>query len=556
MTSSPAQNFAAQLLAALAQAGAQRIFLAPGARSQSLAIAAGQLAEAEAVELVVRLDERGVGFAALGAALASGEPSVVITTSGTAVANLHPAVLEAHHSGVPMILLTADRPEELRGVGANQTTHQVGIFADAVRACVDVPAPTEQPASDLVANPEIADHIVELAAEAYALSIGLTSRNGATPRPGPVQLNLQFREPLSAVVPAADAFLSAANGEAVEARLAALAASATRQAAPNFALVDAAIPTVVVAGAESGPAAVELAESWGWPLLAEPSSGARFGGNAVLAYRPLLEQRPDLAQRIGRVVVFGKPTLSRAVIGLFKRLDIEVFVVRDSRLEDFNVGGRAQHVDEVSVSHEVDGEWLAEWLLADKQLRLAQPVDGELTRRELIEAVWEATGEEVLVLGASRLIREAEVWAPAKIASVFSNRGLAGIDGTIATALGIAQATGRKTRVLIGDLTALHDAGSLAANPLADTLPRPAAEPDVQIIVGNDHGGAIFAGLEPAKLLPKGQFERLFSTPQSVDFESLAKAYGWGFRRITDEDDLRRSLELEGRWLFEVVLER
>ncbi|MEY4437353.1 MAG: hypothetical protein RL100_817, partial [Actinomycetota bacterium] len=137
----PAQNFAAHLLAALAKAGVRNFFLAPGARSQALAIAAGQLADAAKINLHIRLDERSLGFNAIGAALASGEPSVLITTSGTAVANLHPAVLEAHHSGVPLILLTADRPHELRGVGANQTTNQIGIFADAVRECIDVPAP-------------------------------------------------------------------------------------------------------------------------------------------------------------------------------------------------------------------------------------------------------------------------------------------------------------------------------------------------------------------------------------------------------------------------------
>jgi 2-succinyl-5-enolpyruvyl-6-hydroxy-3-cyclohexene-1-carboxylate synthase len=555
VANSPAQVFAAQLLAGLAQAGAQRVFLAPGARSQALAIAAGQLAEAEAIELAVRLDERGLGFAALGAALASGEPSVVVTTSGTAVANLHPAVLEAHHSGIPMILLTADRPVELRGVGANQTTNQVGIFADAVRACVDVPAPTESLLIGSGDDAELSSEVVDLIAEAYALSIGLIGKDGQTPRPGPVQLNLQFREPLSSITPAADGFLSAANGEAVAARLAAIAAGAAKQPAPKFAIVDAAVPTVVVAGAESGPAAVELAESWGWPLLAEPSSGARYGGNAVLAYRLILEQRPEISERIGRVIVFGKPTLSRAVMALFKRLEIEVFVVRESRLEDFNVGGRAQHVDEVTVSHEVDGAWLTEWLIADQEIRLSAPANGELSRRELVEAVWEATTEENLVVGASRLIREADTWAPAKIAAVYANRGLAGIDGTISTAMGIAQATGRKTRVLVGDLTALHDASSLAANISLDVLPA-MQRPDMQIIIGNDGGGSIFAGLEPAKLLAKEQFERLFATPQDVNFADLAKAYNWDYRLIKDEAALRRALDMSGRWIFEVRLER
>ena len=143
MAESASQIFAANLLAAFAGSGIDQIFLAPGARSQALAIAAGQLAEADRVDLFVRLDERSMAFSALGSAMASGKPALVITTSGTAVANLHPAVLEAHHSGVPMILLTADRPHELREVGANQTTKQVGIFDDAVRVVFDVEAITK-----------------------------------------------------------------------------------------------------------------------------------------------------------------------------------------------------------------------------------------------------------------------------------------------------------------------------------------------------------------------------------------------------------------------------
>ena len=193
MTSnSPAQAFSATLLAALANAGVRNFFLAPGARSQSLAISAGQLADANKIKLHIRLDERSLGFTALGAALCSGEPSVIITTSGTAVANLHPAVLEAHHSGVPLILLTADRPHELRGVGANQTTNQIGIFADAVRECVDVPAPN--------GNDGELREAAELALNAIAVAMGYDGD-----QPGPVQLNLAYREPLSAIEPNAAA---------------------------------------------------------------------------------------------------------------------------------------------------------------------------------------------------------------------------------------------------------------------------------------------------------------------------------------------------------------
>ncbi|MEY4980980.1 MAG: hypothetical protein RL174_318, partial [Actinomycetota bacterium] len=245
----PAQVFAAHLLATLAKAGVREFYLAPGARSQALAIAAGQLAEAGKINLHVHLDERSLAFNALGAAMTTGEPSVIITTSGTAVANLHPAVLEASHSGIPLILLTADRPHELRGVGANQTTNQVGIFADAVRECIDVPAPNGADGDRTEA--------VELAISAISTALGF---DGV--QPGPVQLNLAFREPLSSLEP---------NAAALSPSYAFPQEFTPR---PDFAVLDAAIPTVVVAGANAGESAVELAESFGWPLFAEPSSGA------------------------------------------------------------------------------------------------------------------------------------------------------------------------------------------------------------------------------------------------------------------------------------------
>jgi 2-succinyl-5-enolpyruvyl-6-hydroxy-3-cyclohexene-1-carboxylate synthase len=527
-SSSPAQVFAAHLLAALAKAGIRNFFLAPGARSQSLAIAAGQLAAAGKIELHVRLDERSMGFQALGSALASGEPSVIITTSGTAVANLHPAVLEAHHSGVPMILLTADRPHELRGVGANQTTNQVGMFADAVRECFDVPAPNGH-------DREFSE-AVQLAIDAVSISMGYDGD-----QPGPVQLNLGFREPLSALEPNA----ATLNPQ--------IQLPEVFEPIPEFAMLTAEVPTVVIAGAGAGDDAVELAEAFGWPLFAEPSSGARSGANAILGYRNLLDeagQWAELAGQIGRVIVFGKPTLGRAAIKLMFNPDVEMVVVRSRHMGHFDVSRRAGRlVDEITVDNEVDFEWLENWRRADAEHILANPVSGELDRRALVEKVWEATnGADQLVLGASRLIREADVWAPAKALRVFSNRGLAGIDGTVATASGVALIAGEgTTRVLLGDLTLLHDAGSLAVD-----LTEP--EANIQVIVGNDGGGSIFSSLEMAKTLDEQSFTRLFKTPQSVDLWHLAQAYGWAYARVENLGQLDEALATTGRILVDVRL--
>lgn len=519
---SPAQAFAAQLLAALAKAGIRNFFLAPGARSQALAIAAGQLADAGKIDLHVRLDERSLGFTALGAALASGEPSILITTSGTAVANLHPAVLEAHHSGVPLILLTADRPHELRGVGANQTTNQINIFNDAVRECVDVPAPN--------GNDGEAREAVQLAMNAISVAMGYDGE-----QPGPVQLNLAFREPLSATTP------NAAELNPI------IELPDIFEPHPEFAMLDGALPTVVVAGAGAGSDAVELAEAFGWPLLAEPSSGARHGANAIIGYRRILEGH-DLAQEIRRVIIFGKPTLGRAVIRLLFNEQVEVVVVRSKVMGHFDVSRRASKVvDEIAIDNEVSFEWLERWRMVDAELATA--ASNNLDRRTLVDAVWEATnGPDQLLLGASRLIREADAWAPAKLLSIYSNRGLAGIDGTVATATGLALIEREgTTRALIGDLTLFHDASSLAIDPLDGDL-------NIQIVVGNDAGGTIFAGLEMAESLDAKTFERLFTTPQQIDIWHLAQAYGWNYIRVESVDELHKALATTGRALIDVRL--
>ena len=535
---SPAQVFAAQLMASFAKLGVRQVFLAPGARSQSLAIAAGQLAAAGLIDLHVHLDERSLGFNALGSALGSGEPSIVITTSGTAVANLHPAVLEASHSGVPLILLTADRPAELRGVGSNQTTNQVGIFGDAVRDCVDVPAPTEADVDEAGLR-----EVSALAARAVSISLGSTSP-AASPaadellRPGPVQLNLCFREPLSATAPnAAELVVSVALPERAKPE-------------PRFAVLSASVPTVVVAGAGAGEHAVEFAESYGLPLLAEPSSGARYGSNAILHYRALLADNTALVGEIGRVVVYGKPTLGRAAIALLKREDVEVIVVRSATMGHFDVSRRAiAQVDELVFDDEVPFKWLAKWRELDAAVVSSEPA-GQLGRTSIVREVWAATdGQDDLVLGASRMIREADAMAPAKAIRIFANRGLAGIDGTIATANGIALHNPEgTTRVLLGDLTLFHDAGSLAGDALSTR------DTNLQLIVVNDGGGSIFESLEMASQLETEAFDRLFRTPQQVDIWGLAGAYGWQHQLVKNLDELRAALASSGRVIIEIDL--
>ncbi|NBR65097.1 MAG: 2-succinyl-5-enolpyruvyl-6-hydroxy-3-cyclohexene-1-carboxylic-acid synthase [Actinobacteria bacterium] len=516
---SPAQVFASHIIAELALWG-RDFWLSPGARSQSLAIAVAQLSEAGLANLYVRLDERSLGFSALGAAVYGG-PQVIITTSGTAVANLHPAVLEAHHSGIPLILLTADRPDELRGVGSNQTTNQVGIFSDAVIECIDVPAPTLQELDQL---PQKAKELVE---KAVLLAWSKTQ---------PIQLNLQFREPLSALTPnAVEVFETIATQSESE-------YGQDAQETKEAKLLDLSIPTVVIAGATASSYEEEVA-ALGVPVLAEPSSGLRHLSNAVLNYRTLLASNPELVSEIKQIIVYGKPTLSRPVIALL-RSGVQVFV-REGQMGTFRIPADSTVVDSVIAASSSDQSWTSKWIAESESVATAPT--GSLDRRAMITGVWEATEAGVIVLGASQLIREADFYAPGNKVQVWSNRGLSGIDGTISTATGIALQQGKQVRALMGDLTFLHDASALVIDPEDGPL-------NIQIIVGNDNGGKIFSSLEVAKTVEKNMFERVFATPQSVDIEKLSEAYGWKYVNPTTVGDFEAALGISGRVIIEVKL--
>ena len=576
-TGNPATDFSLSFLTALARLGVRDVIVSPGSRSQALALVAAELERNGTIRLHVRIDERVSGFLALGVAAESGMPAVVITTSGTAAANLHPAVLEAHHSGVPMIVVTADRPAELRGIRSNQTTEQPGMFASAVRASVDVEA------SDAG---DVAGRAVALAQSAVDGALG-----SATGDPGPVHLNIAFREPLSAAVPSRPPAVSDVFPSPLQ-----LPADYGR---PVIAL-PAGPRTIVIAGTGAGPEAEELARQGGWPILAEVSSGARFGPNLVVAYRELLAD-DAFGGRVERAIVFGHPTLSREVPALLLRSDVEAIVVAPSGAEAYNPGRRATLVGEVSVPHDVDlrspevRAWVGSWVFASRRLReeaeqasdasLVAPdldaarsddpadrrafaraelaaVRAPITRPMLAEAVWRFTWpHDRLVFGASRLIRDADRIVPGKRIRVHANRGLAGIDGTIATAYGIASAARSAaasveepsgvTRVLLGDLALLHDVGALLGG-------HGESAPHLQIIVGNDGGGTIFDALEVAWTAPAAALDRVMYTPHQVDFAALASAYGLQHRAARTRGELDQALSAPppGLSILEVPLAR
>ncbi|OMH29288.1 2-succinyl-5-enolpyruvyl-6-hydroxy-3-cyclohexene-1-carboxylic-acid synthase [Tersicoccus phoenicis] len=574
-----AMTVARAVVRLLIDGGVRDVVVCPGSRSAPLAYALAEVAvPPDAVDvppgrvrLHVRIDERAAGFTALGLARGSGLPAAVVTTSGTAVGNLMPAVMEANHSAVPLLVLSADRPEELRGTGANQTTRQFGLFGVHVRAALDVPADDPAAALDAAARVLAAAKGLDAPGES-----GEPARQDAAllrvAAPGPVQLNLAFRDPLvPAEEPADDPFdpspvdvstlVTPPNEDAGAGQSSRSAASAT-----------ATRRTVVVAGDGAGREAALFAAGLGLPLLAEPSSNARHGATAVAAYRLLL---PHLLETVERAVLFGRPTLSRPVAALLARREVDTALYAPTPVAWFDPGRRRERL--ISDPGELadfagagPAGWAADWQergahLAARLRDLAEADAREAENREttgvngplLAARLWRAT-TGILVAGSSNPIRDLDLMAGVDGAGpdrVIANRGVAGIDGTISTASGVALGTGRPVRVLLGDITYLHDATGwyLGAGE---------REPDLQAVVLNDAGGAIFGLLEHGRVAGRpgwtNAIERLFGTPQRVDLSALAAAYGIRHQRVSDVDALDAALAapIRGRSVVEVVADR
>lgn len=721
----PSLQAARHIVAALVACGVRQAVLSPGSRCAPLAYALEEAEAAGEVSLRVTLDERSAGFIALGASrahLLAGvrRPVAVVTTSGTAVANLHPAVAEADAAGVPLLVLSADRPHELVGTGANQTTEQTCLFGRAPRLVVDLPADVTAE-TGRAAGPALAGQV----RRAVLAAAGALSND-----PGPAQVNVRLRPPLAPgplapsprlapghqqgpgaraldrpslapgpgpgltgsgpgpgapeAVSAPSPFPAPVPPSAPAAFPAPVPPSASASAAspvpvpstlpatgPGFdgsldpadplrtlpatgpgwevdlvwQAAPAGYPTpqdpghhrhgrdgrtqealtpqdlgLVVAGdlpdPRLGALAVELADLLGWPLLAEPTSLARQGGNALPRYAELLARGDgaDLASQARRVVVVGHPGLSRPVTALLGREDLEVTVLAD-RAQVIDVAGTAGRIIAVRPGYRTcetlrgggpgapaqtgaspvavasalvgggapaqtgagpgQGErgasappqadagpspsaavvvrlmgaapapatWLTAWRQAAAGLAAASPspdAHAPLDVDAAALAVWRSCtgpGAPLLVLGSSTTIRRLDRLAPVGVPAptAVANRGLAGIDGTVATAVGLALGARRPVRLLLGDLAGLHDVMSLGRGCHEQV-------PDLQVIVCDDAGGAIFTGLEYARVPGAGRFSRLFTTPQTGDLGGLAQALGARVHRPADLADLRRLL--------------
>lgn len=488
----------------LFRCGVRDAVLCPGSRNAPLAFALGDADTAGRIRLHVRTDERTAGFLALGLAVASGRPVPVAVTSGTAAANLHPAVLEASHSGVPVLAVTADRPPELVGTGASQTIAQAGLFGDAVRWAGEI---------DRAAGPRTRSAVGRAVAAA-------TGRAG-TPV-GPVQVNLPFTEPL---VPGPDD-AAVPDGRA-GGRPWTDVAPVHRAAAPLP--LDPRARTVVVAGSDGagigGIGGIDDAVLGDVPVVGEPSSplwprAVRTG--------PWLAGRDDL--RPDQVVVVGRPTLHRDVARLLADPAVAVYAAAGPQGEPWpDVPGTVRAVGAVPALRP-PAEFTAAWRDADavataeldRALDAGEGTAGLRLARAVVAAQPDGTQ---IVLGSSNPVRDVALGAaPRTGLTVRANRGVAGIDGTVSTAVGAALVHGGPTVALLGDLTLLHDTTGLYLGP---DEPRP----DLTVVVLNDDGGGIFHLLEQGGPEHARAFERVFGTPTGVDLAALATAAGIGHTR-------------------------
>ncbi|MFF3567038.1 2-succinyl-5-enolpyruvyl-6-hydroxy-3-cyclohexene-1-carboxylic-acid synthase [Nocardia jiangxiensis] len=511
----------------LARGGVRDVVLCPGSRNAPLAFALEAADAAGRLRLHMRVDERTAGFLAIGLAVASGSPVPVVMTSGTAVANLGPAVLEANYARQPLIVLSANRPYEMLGSGANQTVEQFGLFGSQVRLSNSLGLAEQE-------DGYRRQNSVWRAAVCRVLAAARGTRSGNA---GPVQLDIPLREPL---VP------DLAPGELVPTgRPDGSPWTATQYATLDVPLeLDLTPDTVVISGHGAG-LRPELADL---PTVAEPTA-PRHGPALHPLALPLLRPR--------QAIITGRPTLHRQVSRVLADPEVAVFALTTGpRWPD--VSGNVIGTGTRAVTRGApDPKWLehcrtlnakAVGVVRDELARHPKP-----TGLHVAAVVMDALQEgDQLLLGASNPVRDAALVShPRPGITVMSNRGVAGIDGTVSTAVGAALSHPGRTIALIGDLTFLHDASGLLIGP---GEPRPE---DLTIVVANDDGGGIFELLEQGDPQYAGVFERVFGTPHGMDLAAMCAAYRVPHRQV---DPAELAVELtrhaHGMRVLEVATER
>jgi len=487
--------------------GVTDFFVAPGSRSTPLAIAA-----AKRGRLHRHFDERGLGFYALGYALAQEKPVAIIVTSGTAVGNLVPAVMEAHHASVPLIVITADRPAELQECSANQTTSQTNIFRDFVRWQFSF-EPT----------------MPEAAVRSQAAHAVMRAKNG------PVHLNCHCREPL---YPAA----SGSVGKQIALDLGRMCSVAAHTVPAHGVIVLGRLPK-----RSDVKDVLSLGERLGWPVLADVLSNARTEAKgSQIRHFDWITEMPE----VEAVLHFGERMVS-------KRLKLQTKMY--THISPHTHWNDPSHLITSRVVSEIpefcnlvtgakDPEWLSQWQTLDAEAASRLDLAFEnapFTESSALRALHNLSGHAVF-LGNSMPIREADWFLfPENAKGFFCNRGLSGIDGNVATAVGLAEGSGKPVIAVLGDLTTLHDLNSLA-------LLRHASVP-VKLVVSNNDGGGIFSHLAVAE---DPEFEKLWGFGHGLGFEHAAKMFGIGYVRVDSVNELVAAMQTAGTCVVEMITSR
>lgn len=529
-------TFCATLVDEWVRCGIRHAVIAPGSRSTPLALA---LVAHGGLDVHVFHDERSAAFAALGLGIETAVPAVLLCTSGTAATHFHAAVVEAHLSDVPMVVCTADRPPELRDVGAPQTIDQTKLFGDAVRWFHDPGVATDGAAHSWRS----------LAARCLDAATG--------ERPGPVHLNLPFREPLVGVAGDLPPSRDAAWSRTLHAR-----AVSTEIRDEIVGCVNGR-RGVIVAGRGAEPAVVDLARSLGWPVLADAVSGLRdCDAHVVVAFDAILRSQKVASRLAPEVVVrIGAPPASKVTSQWLTGLDVPLLqmsptsavVDPDHRVSRRIVGDVSALCDAVaSACTPVAGDWLEAWGVAETaaQTRISSWCAQNWSEQTVARTVTDALPRgSRLVVSSSMPIRDVEWFGTVTPGvTVVSNRGANGIDGVVSTAVGVAIASGAPTVLLIGDVALLHDTNGL--------LGLAARGVDLSIVVTNNDGGSIFSFLPQATQVDAGDFEKIYGTPHGVSFAHLAAAHSLRYCDVSDIASLDAAVRAGGPGVVEARFDR
>jgi len=538
-------TFCATLVDEWLHCGVRHAVVSPGSRSTPIAL---EIANRQEIEMHIFHDERSAAFAALGIAKASGVPAILVCSSGTAAVEFHPAVVEAHHSETPILICTADRPAELQGVGAPQTIDQRNLYGVAVRKFVNAE----------VANDSESHTWRHIARDLFATSLGDVQ--------GPVHLNLRFREPLMGF---ATSLPPRSASDVVITKKVALPSSRSLRKLNKVLESE---NGVIIAGPENYrvESILRLAETLGWPIIADPRSGTRVPNKFVVAGADAILRDEDFSKKLRPDVIlrFGTLPASKVVNSWLSGSGaIQVVITTTPSLTDPDqhcslhiVGDIDELCAGLASAHSKESvrkrslSWVDKWIaaedLAQKAINAALADEAGLTEPGVARAIYALVPEAShLVVSSSMPIRDIEWFgAPRNGLRVHANRGANGIDGVVSTAVGVALATRQPTTLLIGDIALLHD-----VNGLINLASR---KIDLRIVVIDNNGGGIFSFLPQAQALDEAKFEKIFGTPHDANIKMLAQAHQINTHELTNISDLAEVLSQRGPWLARVVTDR